>query len=245
MYAIDNATAVTSMPAVSPAGAAGFFTGGNPAAGLAATVVTADWLNIVQQELLGAVNGAGITPSKTQLNQLALAVQRLGMVQPFSAALSDAIGGYPLNSLVSDPSIVGVYYTSTVNNNTTPPGSGASWKVIGYGSLAGWTEQNYTLAAGGERTISLNFTAPCAGNIHVIGSANYSAQNTNQTNLTIIVNGQSLSADQVTGATAMTNHSCVAVAAGPVTVASYCGTSSPNPPNVGHTLSYLFVPSSS
>ncbi|MBS1029438.1 hypothetical protein [Gluconobacter albidus] len=115
----------------------------------------------------------------------------------------------------------------------------------GAGKLAqgGWTEQYYTLPSGGSKTISLTFTAPVPGYVHVIGSANYSAQNSNQTNLTVIVNGQSLSADQVTGTTAMTNHSCVAVAAGSVTVASYCGTSSQNSPNVGHTLSYLFVPS--
>ncbi|MCP1274823.1 hypothetical protein NKW43_14215 [Gluconobacter albidus] len=115
----------------------------------------------------------------------------------------------------------------------------------GAGKLAqgGWTEQYYTLAAGGSRTVSLTFNAPVPGYVHVIGSANYAVQNSNQTNLTIIVNGQNLSADQVTGSTAMTNHSCVEVAAGAVTVASYCGTSSQNPPNVGHTLSYLFIPS--
>lgn len=108
--------------------------------------------------------------------------------------------------------------------------------------LGNWTEQYYTLPSGGSKTISLTFDAPLDGYVLVVGSANYSVQNTNQTNLTIIVNGTSLSADQVTGSTSMTNHSCVKVSAGSVTVSSYCGTSATNPPNVGHTLSYLYIP---
>ena len=112
-------------------------------------------------------------------------------------------------------------------------------KTLGLGD---WTEQYYTLASGGSKTISLEFDAPLDGYVLVVGSANYSVQNTNQTNLTISVNGTNLSADQVTGSTSMTNHSCVKVSAGPVTVGSYCGTSATNPPNVGHTLSYLYIP---
>ena len=112
-------------------------------------------------------------------------------------------------------------------------------KTLGLGD---WTEQYYTLASGGSKTISLEFDAPLDGYVFVVGSANYSVQNTNQTNLTISVNGTNLSADQVTGSTSMTNHSSVKVSAGPVTVGSYCGTSATNPPNVGHTLSYLYIP---
>jgi len=109
--------------------------------------------------------------------------------------------------------------------------------------LGNWTEQYYTLAASGNKTISLTFTAPCAGYLHLIASANFSSQNTSNTLLTTSVNGTQLSSDNVSGTTAMTNHACVAVAAGSVTVSSYLGTSSSNPPTVGHTLSYLFVPS--
>ena len=296
MYAIDNATAATSMPAVSAAGVPGFFTGGNPGAGLAATVVTADWLNIVQQELLGVLAEAGIAPSKNQLNQIALGAQKLGLVRPFSADFAMAVGGYPLNAIVADAATVGLLWISTAGSNTTTPNTdGAAWQIFGWnqfikqglsdGALAtgnqvyiglregvtsgaarigakvdetdfgnfamtgnktlglgDWTEQYYTLASGGSKTISLEFDAPLDGYVLVIGSANYSVQNTNQTNLTISVNGTNLSADQVTGSTSMTNHSCVKVSAGPVTVGSYCGTSATNPPNVGHTLSYLYIP---
>ena len=117
--------------------------------------------------------------------------------------------------------------------------------VTGVGRLAagGWVEQYYTLASGGNRTVSLTFNAPSAGYVHVVGSANFAVQNTNQSQLSIAVNGTTLSADNVTGSTAMTNHSCVAVSAGSVTVGSFLSTSATNPPNVGHTLSYIFVPS--
>ena len=292
MYAIDNATAATSMPAVSAAGVPGFFTGGNPGAGLAATVVTADWLNIVQQELLGVLAEAGIAPSKNQLNQIALGVQKLGLVRPFSADFAMAVGGYPLNAIVADAATVGLLWISTAGSNTTTPNTdGAAWQIFGWnqfikqgwgfstfgnsnvylgwrkdGSGLGvgidstdignvaiqgggklgwgdWTEQNYTLPSGGNRTISLTFTAPSAGYVHAVGSANFAAQNSNQSQLSVVINGTTLSADNVTGATAMTNHSCILVNAGTVVVASYLGTSATNPPNVGHTLSYLFIPS--
>lgn len=126
--------------------------------------------------------------------------------------------------------------------DTTPEGTIA---VTGVGRLAagGWVEQYYTLASGGNRTISLTFTAPMAGYVHVIGSANFAAQNANNTQLAVLVNGTELSADNVNASTAMTNHSCVAVAKGSVTVGSFLSTTATNPPNVGHTLSYLFVPS--
>ncbi|KXV50824.1 hypothetical protein AD945_01205 [Gluconobacter albidus] len=116
--------------------------------------------------------------------------------------------------------------------------------IQGKGRLAygGWSEEYYTPPSQGNHTVSLQFDAPLAGYVMVIGSANFAAQNSNQTTLSISVNGKSLSADNVTGTTAMSNHSCIAVDAGAVTVAAYLGTSATNPPNVGHTLSFLYMP---
>ena len=108
--------------------------------------------------------------------------------------------------------------------------------------LADWTEQNYTLPAQGNRTVTLTFTAPYAGVVHVEASANFSGQNTNQTQLAVLVNGETLSADNVSNTTCMSNGSSVKVSAGTVTVSSFLSTSADNPPNVGHTLRYLFVP---
>jgi hypothetical protein len=77
MYAIDNSTAIAAQPAPSAAGTPGFFTDGSPAGGVPATVVPAEWLNAVQQELLNALSAAGIIPSKTQFSQLAAAIPLL------------------------------------------------------------------------------------------------------------------------------------------------------------------------
>lgn len=75
MYQIDNSSAIAVQPASTPAGPAGFFTDGNPAGGQQATIVPAEWLNSIQQELINAIKAAGIVPNKAAFNQLALAIQ--------------------------------------------------------------------------------------------------------------------------------------------------------------------------
>ena len=136
----------------------------------------------------------------------------------------------------ADGSGLGIGIDSTDEGNVAVQGAGKLGK-------GGWTEQYYTLTSQGSKTISLTFDAPSAGYVHVVGSANFAAQNTNQSQLSIVINGTTLSADNVTNSTAMTNHSCVLVSAGTVTVGSFLSTSATNPPNVGHTLSYIFIPS--
>ncbi|MDN7741569.1 MULTISPECIES: phage tail protein [Burkholderia] len=84
MFRIDQTTAVTALPAPSAAGTPGFFTGGNPATGQAATIVSADWLNLVQEELMSFLTEAGIVPSKTSYGQVLAAVQHL-----FAASAGD------------------------------------------------------------------------------------------------------------------------------------------------------------
>jgi hypothetical protein len=75
MYQIDHSTAIAVQPASTPPGPPGFFTDGNPAGGLAATIVPAEWLNSIQQEIINAIAAAGIEPDKSKFNQLALAIQ--------------------------------------------------------------------------------------------------------------------------------------------------------------------------
>ncbi|MFJ1214529.1 hypothetical protein [Burkholderia pyrrocinia] len=78
MYQIDNSTAATTQPAATAAGAAGFFTDGNPANGTPATILPAEWLNAVMMELSNVVTGAGIAPSKTTYTQVLSAIKRIG-----------------------------------------------------------------------------------------------------------------------------------------------------------------------
>lgn len=77
MFQIDVASAAASLPAPAPAGTPGFFTEGNPATGVAPTVVSGDFLNMVMMELLNVVLGAGLAPSKTDHGQLLEALRAM------------------------------------------------------------------------------------------------------------------------------------------------------------------------
>lgn len=72
MYRIDNATAVTPIPAPAAVGPNPncFFFKGNPGSGIPATIVDDDWANAVQEELCNAITGFGVTLDKTKRDQL-------------------------------------------------------------------------------------------------------------------------------------------------------------------------------
>lgn len=78
MHRIDSAGTAAAMPAPAAVGATvGYFTKGNPGTGTPATVVDHDWLNSIQEELIGILTAAGIAPDKTVQNQLAAALSRM------------------------------------------------------------------------------------------------------------------------------------------------------------------------
>ncbi|OPY15600.1 MAG: hypothetical protein A4E66_00004 [Syntrophus sp. PtaB.Bin001] len=77
MFRVDTSSAVTELPAQNEAGNPGYFTQGNAANGLAATVPGQDWFNIVQEELMAVVLSAGLTPAKAATNQVLQAIQLL------------------------------------------------------------------------------------------------------------------------------------------------------------------------
>ncbi|MCA8045466.1 gp53-like domain-containing protein [Burkholderia arboris] len=77
MFRIDDATAASSLPTPETAGAEGYFTEGDPVAGLPATNVRGSWLNMIQEELRAVVVAAGMTPSKTNYTQVRDAIAAL------------------------------------------------------------------------------------------------------------------------------------------------------------------------
>lgn len=111
MYQIDQATASSTLPAPAAAGTQGFFTNGNPASGVAATIVDADWLNMIQQELVNIVAAAGITPSKTTYNQVLSAIKRIGQS---TVVLTDtgAVNAYSATNAV--PLVAGTWINGVV-----------------------------------------------------------------------------------------------------------------------------------
>lgn len=65
------------MPVPEAAGTEGFWTEGNPATGVPATLERASWFNMVQEELRAVAVAGGQTPSKTQYNQVLGALQSM------------------------------------------------------------------------------------------------------------------------------------------------------------------------
>ncbi|RKP50502.1 phage head spike fiber domain-containing protein [Trinickia fusca] len=77
MYQYDDPTCVASMPMPAAAGTPGYFTNGNPGTGQAATILSADYMNMVMLELLNVVKTAGLSPSKNAYNQVITAIKLL------------------------------------------------------------------------------------------------------------------------------------------------------------------------
>ncbi|BCZ75993.1 hypothetical protein [Novacetimonas maltaceti] len=237
VYQIDDATAVASLPALPTdnIGTPGFFTGGSTSGG-APTRVRYWWLNMVQEELRNLVIAAGLTQDKTNNAQVLAALKVLFVQLGGKSALADnAVFLGKRADVTSGAARVGLFVDNT---------DFGAIATIGAGNLgqSGSTEQYYQLESQGSKSLELTFNAPVAGVVHAEASANYSSQNTNQSLLSLSINGVTVSSDQVTGTTCMSNGGCAAVSPGPVTISSYCGTSATSPPNIGHTLRYVFVP---
>lgn len=81
MFQTDEPTASSTLPAPAAAGTPGYFTEGNPASGVPATILGADFLNMVMMELINVVQAGGLTPSKTTYNQVLTAIKSIGQSQ--------------------------------------------------------------------------------------------------------------------------------------------------------------------
>lgn len=81
MFRIDNDTAIAVKPAPAAAGTPGYFTNGDPVGGVEATVLEADWLNNVQEELISVLAAAGIAPDKANAAQLLAALRAAGVFE--------------------------------------------------------------------------------------------------------------------------------------------------------------------
>ena len=77
MYQIDNSTAAQAIPASTAAGNKGYFTDGNPATGTPATILPAEFMNMLMMENINVLAAAGIQPDKSKFNQLALAISTI------------------------------------------------------------------------------------------------------------------------------------------------------------------------
>lgn len=141
MYRIDNSTAATTLPTPEAVGPNpnGYFTNGNPAGGVAATVVDGDWLNALQEELAGAVTASGRVLSKTNNGQLAEAIAdknpgRLVAIQRFLTS-----GTYTKSAGVTKICVRRAVGAGGAGAGSTAPGSGACSTCSG-GATGAWVQ---------------------------------------------------------------------------------------------------------
>lgn len=77
MYQIDNDTSSLNLPAPTAANRPGYFVDGDPAKGLAATILPAEFMNMLMMEFVNLVTAAGLAPSKSDYTQLSQAIPAL------------------------------------------------------------------------------------------------------------------------------------------------------------------------
>lgn len=100
------------------------FTDGDPVGGVQATMVTDDWANDVQEELMSILTAAGVAPVKGTQNQVLSALTTLIRGQGFSAYTT--AGTSPAFTITPSPAI-DAYTTSqrfSVKFNAAAPGGG-------------------------------------------------------------------------------------------------------------------------
>lgn len=90
MHRIDDPTAAPTLPVPVAPGTPGYFTEGSPGSGgFAATIVRADFMNAVQEEIAYVIEHAGLTLTKTnrtQLDQAIRSISGLLNIQIFNTA---------------------------------------------------------------------------------------------------------------------------------------------------------------
>lgn len=77
MDRIRGTSVSAALAAATGVGTAGYFTGGDPSAGVPATVITAEWLNTIQEELANVVTGSGLVLDPANRSQLLQAINVL------------------------------------------------------------------------------------------------------------------------------------------------------------------------
>lgn len=125
----------------------GRFTDGNPAAGIPPTIVTDDWANAVQEEIVGVITGAGIALDKQQNNQLALAIGRLIVDALPGLATADDAG---LVRVGAGLSVDAEGVLIATGSGSAVPAANAIVKALATGKIdSGWLDFSQLFAGSG------------------------------------------------------------------------------------------------
>lgn len=154
MFQVDNDSSVTVMPSPTNAGTPGFFTDGNPATGQQATVLSAEFMNMVMMELANLVTSAGLTLSKSDYTQVSQAVK----------AMIASLATVSWANVTDKPTDLTVAGKSTLTGAVT---ASSTLSVAGVTTLTGAATLKSTLAVTGGATLSSTLT--------VAGSASFAS----------------------------------------------------------------------
>jgi hypothetical protein len=94
MYRIDSPTAAAALPAPLAAGDPGYFAHAAPGSGNVPTIVSSDWANGIQEELMSILAAAGVEPDKTNRAQVLQSI--LGLID--TTGVNSAGSLYGLNT---------------------------------------------------------------------------------------------------------------------------------------------------
>ncbi|MBP4049031.1 hypothetical protein J9978_05895 [Chromobacterium violaceum] len=207
MYQIDNASAATSLPAISNPGTPGFFTDGNPATGQAPTIVPAEWLNTVMMELSNAVSASGQTPTKGQLNQLARAIQMqaapfildTGSANAYVTPLPVVVTARTEGQIIRFKAKATNTGASTINDGlgVVPLVGGAHQPLQGGEIIANgdaWAQWNSSVGASGSYIL-----LECTGGALQVGNATQGYHAANLGQLTSLLNNKANTATTLAG----------------------------------------------
>lgn len=165
MFRIDDVSASATLPTPEAAGTEGYWTEGNPATGVPATLERASWFNMLQEELRAIVVAGGLTPSKTVYNQVLSAINTLAQnssaLVGATSGTSDAIIGtfspVPAAAINGAPLLIRAASANATTTPTFTPNSGVitaknivkgAGSALAAGDIAGaghWIELQYDL----------------------------------------------------------------------------------------------------
>jgi hypothetical protein len=162
MHRIDGSDVVLAVPTPSAVGTPGYFRKADTGTATKGTVVSTDWLNAVQEEIAGVIEGAGLALSKTDRGQL-------------SAAIG---GGAAVKSHATDTGVVTTSHLRAVIASAAGQADGAAALVMACGSTcrASGTQSavicsDGSHASGAASAIVASTDADCSGtNSAVIAS---------------------------------------------------------------------------
>lgn len=120
MNRVQHSTASATLPAISLTGTVGYYSDGNPATNTPPTWLTAGNLNQIQEELVGTISYAGLTPSNSDTTQLRQAIQSIATTNANTAIAADKTFHRRIGSVASYTSTGVGTGTTTISTGGTP-----------------------------------------------------------------------------------------------------------------------------